>query len=66
MMTFRTWKDAHTAAVNDARLLQRPMGIEAVIEYGRSAFRVQMLPKDPNQRFGWETRCEVVEPTDPL
>ncbi len=61
---FATWEAAHTAAVQDARQFNRPMGLERANEYGRTVYRVKMIPKDPGQRFGWEQRCEVVNPTD--
>jgi hypothetical protein len=34
--------------------------------FGRKTWLICLLPLSPSQRFGWETRCEVVEPTDPL
>lgn len=60
---FPNYDDAYRQAQEDANKFNRPMGIEKADEYGRQVFRVQMIPKDPNQRFGWETRVQVVEPT---
>ncbi len=41
------------------------MAIEKAKEYGKTVFRVKMIPKDPKDRFGWETKVEVVEPGSP-
>jgi len=59
------WKAAHTAAVELARLLKRETGIEKAVEFGRTVYRVHSLPK-PENRYGFELRCEVVRPGDPL
>ncbi len=59
---YNDWKLAHTAAQADANRFHRPMGIEKAKEYGRTVYRVAMLPIKPSDRYGWETRCEVVEP----
>lgn len=64
MDSFTDWKDAHRDAVRQARVYNREMGIEKANEYGRTVFRVKMLPKAEN-RQGWELRCEVVRPGDP-
>jgi hypothetical protein len=45
-----------------ANRLRRPMAIEAATEYGRKVYRVAMIPVKVSDRYGWETRCEVVEP----
>ena len=60
-----TWKAAHTAAVELARLLQRETGIEKAKEFGKEVFRVHSLPK-PENRCGFELRVEIVRPSDPL
>jgi len=60
--TFIDYHSAFAAAQADARLLKRPMGLERTIEYGCAVYRVKMIPINPQHRFGWETRCEVVEP----
>jgi len=62
MGTFKTWQEAHTEAQKDANLMGRPMALEYAKEYGRGVYRVKMIPCDPSKRFGWEARCEVVEP----
>lgn len=61
---FTDWKQAHGAAVDLARLLKRETGIEKAKEFGKEVFRVHSLPK-PENRFGFELRCEIVRPTDP-
>ena len=65
---FRDWKDAHTHAVQEARRWGRDMGLErwkSPLTPGMN-FRVfGPLPK-PENRYGFEARCEVVGPTDPL
>ena len=60
-----TWKAAHTAAVELARLLQRETGIEKAKEFGKEVFRVHSLP-NPENRCGFELRVEIVRPSDPL
>lgn len=62
MGTFKTWEAAHADAQHDANTMRRPMAIEAAMEYGRKVYRVKMIPRDPSKRFGWETRCEIVDP----
>ena len=62
---FPEWKAAHTAAVELARLLKREVGIEKANEYGKQVFRVHTLPR-PENRYGFELRCEIVRPSDPL
>lgn len=63
--SFREWKVAHTAAVELARLLKRETGIEKAKEFGKEVYRVHSLPK-PENRCGFELRCEIVRPGDPL
>lgn len=65
MQSFREWKDAHTAAVALARELRREVGLLKATEYGKPVFQVFNLPK-PENRQGFELRCEVVRPSDPL
>ena len=62
---FGDWKAAHTAAVELARLLKRETGIEKAREFGKEVFRVHSLPRAEN-RCGFELRCEIVRPGDPL
>lgn len=61
---FKTWKEAHTAAVKLARELNREVGLWAANEYGKPVFNIRSLPR-PENRYGHELRCEVVGPTDP-
>ena len=58
-------KDARHYASQQARQYNHVYGIEAMREYGKQILSVKMIPNDPNQRFGWEARCEPVLPTDP-
>ena len=62
---FTTWKEAHTRAVLLARQLGRETGILRTKEFNRDGFNVYHLPK-PENRCGFELRCEVVRPDDPL
>lgn len=61
----RDWKDAHTTAVTLARQLGKEVGIEKFKEYNTPGFHVFSLPK-PENRYGFELRCEVVKPSDPI
>lgn len=61
-MVFSFYDVAVATARQLASAHQRPYGIERAREYGKDVWRVKMLPKDPRKRFGWELRCEVVEP----
>ena len=65
MDTFTDYHAAYEYARTQADTFTRPMGIEAATEYGRKVYRVKMLPKRPQDRYGWETRCEVVDPGMP-
>jgi hypothetical protein len=69
---FDTWKEAHTAAVTQARASSAAWnkavdyGIEKASPlYGKGKFRVFRLPM-PQNRFGFELRCEVVHASDLL
>jgi hypothetical protein len=64
MSSHRTYEEAHKAAVELARLLKRETGILKTKEYNRTVFNVYHLPK-PENRYGFELRCEIVRPTDP-
>lgn len=59
------WKAAHTAAAQLARLLGRETGIEKAVEFGKTVYLVHSLPK-PQNRCGFELRCETVRPSDPI
>jgi hypothetical protein len=65
MKVFKEWKAAHTEAVNIARLLGHDVGLLKAKEYDKDVFQVFPLPK-PQNRAGFELRCEVVGPTDPI
>ena len=62
---FKTWKEAHTAAVLLARQLGREVGLWRADEYGHVVYNIRSLPKLEN-RYGHELQCEVVAPSDPL
>lgn len=64
MASFKDWKDAHNAAVDLARTLGREVGIYKTKEYTSEVYQVIHLPK-PQNRQGFELRCEVVAPSDP-
>ena len=61
---FTEYRDAHAAALSLAKLLGRETGIEAAKEYTRAGFNVHSLPR-PENRCGFELRCELVRPDDP-
>ncbi len=61
---FNDWHYAREHAQAWANRLKRPMGVEKAKEYGRTVYRVAMLPIKASDRFGWEARCEVVEPEE--
>lgn len=58
------YHEAYAAARKDAKQFNRPMGLEKAREYGKIVYRVKMLPIRADQRFGWETQCQVIEPTE--
>lgn len=60
---FRDYHEARRYAEERAVALRLPFGIEGANEFGRKGFTVKMLPR-PENRHGWETRCEVVSPTE--
>lgn len=63
---FATYEEAAANARRAARAAGRDYGIErlpSALEPGRP-FRIWPLPR-PENRFGHELRCEVVQPTDP-
>ena len=65
-MFYTDYHEAHAAALGLARGMDHSVGIEACKEhgrYGRKGFRVALIPNDPSERFGWEHRCEPVEPS---
>lgn len=60
--SFRTWEEAHAYAARVAAELQQDIGIEHNALYRE--WVTLLLPKPENRR-GYETRCEVVRPGDP-
>jgi hypothetical protein len=63
----KSYHDALAAAITLARIMGREVGIEKFRD-GRGAregYVVRNLPKAEN-RTGWELRCEVVRPDDPM
>ena len=65
MSFYRDYNEAFNSAVRLARLLRREVGLEKFSEFGKPGFRVFSLPK-PENRCGFELRCQVVGPNDPL
>lgn len=62
---YQDYHQAYEAARQCAIALQRPIGLEGAREFGRQVYRVKGIPADPAKRYGWELRCEVVDPTAP-
>jgi hypothetical protein len=58
---FSDYGEARREAQRQANVYGRTMGLERADEYGRTVYRVQIIPKI-GQRFGWELRCETVDP----
>ncbi len=56
---FKTWREARDYAEAQARAIGVAYGIEKPTAY--SGWTVKMLPR-PENRYGWELRCEAVEP----
>jgi hypothetical protein len=65
MTSFTDWKEAHTEAVRLARRLNKEVGVYKTKEFNLTVYQVLHLPKLEN-RQGFELRCEVVRPDDPL
>lgn len=65
-MTFEDYITAHNSAVNKARSLNLCYGIEKMNQFGKQVYSVKMIPTNPEKRFGWELRCEVITPDSPL
>jgi hypothetical protein len=63
MDEFSDYFAAYKHAQAQANYFKRPMALEKGADLGgREVFRVKHIPKNPRFRFGWETRCQVVEP----
>jgi hypothetical protein len=65
-MSFSDYIEAHNYAVNKARQFHMVYGIEKMNQFGKIVYSVKMLPTDPNKRFGFELRCEVITDESPL
>ena len=65
-MSFTDYLEAHNYAVNMARKLNMCYGIEKMNQFGKQVYSVKMVPTNPNKRFGWETRCEIITPESPI
>lgn len=68
---FKTYNEAYDAAVRRARETLvagiRPEACEIGLEFNDlfKTYSIMALPM-PQHRSGWELRCEVVRPSDPL
>jgi len=67
MTEHKTYQAAFNAAVELARLLGRETGLLKVAcpLARRDVYRVYTLPK-PENRCGYELRCQIVRPDEPL
>lgn len=60
-MRFATYREARTYAATQVRELRMAHGIERQKTYTREGeWHVMMLPR-PENRSGWELRCESIE-----
>jgi hypothetical protein len=59
---YRDYQEAYAYARQEAKTLGRPLALEKANHYGRTVYVVKGIPADPKNRYGWETRCQVVEP----
>jgi hypothetical protein len=64
---FETYQEAFRAAVMLARELKREVGLWKSPKgyYKTDGYCVGPIPR-PENRYGWETRCQVVSPGEPL
>lgn len=62
---FETYEEAYYHASNRTKELGVAHGIERAKEYDIDGFNVHMFPK-PENRYGWELRCETVEIGSPV
>ena len=65
-MTFIDYIEAHNYAVNKARSLNMCYGLEKMSQFGKQVYSVKMVPTNPDKRFGWECRCEIITPESPI
>ena len=62
------YKAAHDHAVQVARSFggKFEVGLEKFAEFGKAGYRAGFLLPNPQNRQGFELRCQVVRATDPL
>jgi len=66
---FDTYEQAFAHAINRANKFRQAHGIEKPGTYAlglKDKWTIAMIPNDPAKRFGWERRCQPVEPGTPL
>jgi hypothetical protein len=63
---FDDFQEAYAHAINRANRYRQAYGIEKGTPPLQKKFRIAMIPNDPSKRFGWEYRCQAVEPGTPL
>ena len=63
---FDDYQEAYAHAINRANKYRQAYGIEKGTPPLQKNFRIAMIPNDPAKRFGWEYRCQAVEPGTPL
>lgn len=61
---FDAYEEAFAHAINRANEHRQAYGIEKPT--GLLKWSIKMIPNDPARRFGWEGRCQAVEPGTPL
>jgi len=64
-MFFTDYIEAHNYAVENAKKYNQCYGIEKMNQFGKNGFSVKMVSNNPNNRTGWEIRCEIVTPDSP-
>lgn len=62
---FYTYENAYNFASTRANASGLSQGIAVAVEYGKVGYNVSFLPR-VGKRFGWELRCEAVEPGAPI
>jgi hypothetical protein len=62
------YKQALRHAIQTARDLggRFEIGVEKFSEYGRPGFRAGFILPKPENRFGFELRCESIKASDPM
>jgi len=64
MFLSMNYQAAYAKALEMANASQRETGIERAVEFGRVVYLPKHLP-NPENRMGWELRCEIVRPGSP-